>query len=247
MHPVLILLAAAFGAGTGLLVPRAAFRLAVPPNQPWRTECPTGHGLPRGLARGWLGLAICRQTDGCGRYGLATITAPIVTTLASALLAAAVGTRPELPVWLLLVPISTALAVVDWHVHRLPDAVTLPMAGATLTLLAAATLLPGHNGSFTTAALGALVLAAGFLLLVLIHPTGIGLGDAKLALSVGAVLGWYGWINLLAVTFLVSLIGALCGIALLVLRRVDRRTAMPLGPMMLLGALGGLLLGALSR
>ncbi|MGW2115469.1 prepilin peptidase, partial [Streptomyces zhihengii] len=48
--------AAVWGAATGLLVPRAAYRLSVEPEEDWRSACPRGHALT-GPAAGWLGLA----------------------------------------------------------------------------------------------------------------------------------------------------------------------------------------------
>ncbi|MGW1149921.1 prepilin peptidase [Streptomyces rubiginosohelvolus] len=58
MDAVLLALAAVWGAATGLLIPRAAYRFAVEPEEPWRTTCPAGHPLT-GPARGWLGPARC--------------------------------------------------------------------------------------------------------------------------------------------------------------------------------------------
>ncbi|MFI7323626.1 prepilin peptidase [Streptomyces rubiginosohelvolus] len=58
MDAVLLALAAVWGAATGLLIPRAAYRFAVEPDEPWRTACPAGHPLT-GPARGWLGPARC--------------------------------------------------------------------------------------------------------------------------------------------------------------------------------------------
>ncbi|MET7413127.1 A24 family peptidase [Streptomyces rubiginosohelvolus] len=58
MDAVLLALAAVWGAATGLLIPRAAYRFAVEPEEPWRTACPAGHPLT-GPARGWLGPARC--------------------------------------------------------------------------------------------------------------------------------------------------------------------------------------------
>ncbi|MFE6916579.1 prepilin peptidase [Streptomyces rubiginosohelvolus] len=58
MDAVLLALAAVWGAVTGLLIPRAAYRFAVEPEEPWRTACPAGHPLT-GPARGWLGPARC--------------------------------------------------------------------------------------------------------------------------------------------------------------------------------------------
>ncbi|MFQ6855814.1 A24 family peptidase [Streptomyces sp. 35M1] len=58
MDAALLALAAVWGAATGLLIPRAAYRFAVEPEEPWRTACPAGHPLT-GPARGWLGPARC--------------------------------------------------------------------------------------------------------------------------------------------------------------------------------------------
>ncbi|MFC5804437.1 prepilin peptidase [Streptomyces formicae] len=54
----LIVIAAAWGAGAGVLVPRAAYRLSVEPDEAWRDACPAGHSIS-GPARGWLGPARC--------------------------------------------------------------------------------------------------------------------------------------------------------------------------------------------
>ncbi|MFJ9884813.1 prepilin peptidase [Streptomyces sp. NPDC091287] len=58
MDAVLLALAAVWGAVTGLLIPRAAYRFAVEPEERWRTACPAGHPLT-GPVRGWLGPARC--------------------------------------------------------------------------------------------------------------------------------------------------------------------------------------------
>ncbi|MFJ8490979.1 prepilin peptidase [Streptomyces sp. NPDC094038] len=46
--------AALWGATTGTLLPRAAYRFSAPPGEPWRTTCPAGHPI-----RGWLGPTPC--------------------------------------------------------------------------------------------------------------------------------------------------------------------------------------------
>ncbi|MCL3995416.1 prepilin peptidase [Streptomyces lavenduligriseus] len=52
---LLALVAAVWGALTGLLLPRAAYRFSVPPGEPWRDRCPAGaHPV-----RGWLGATRC--------------------------------------------------------------------------------------------------------------------------------------------------------------------------------------------
>ncbi|MGW4230588.1 prepilin peptidase [Streptomyces sp. NPDC004980] len=265
MEATLIAVAALWGALAGTLLPRAAYRFSVEPEEPWRDACPAGHTLT-GPGRGWLGSTRCaacaaavpvlRGSTGHGpaaderesgrpRYAPA-VTAPVVTVLACAALAAATGLRPELAVWLLLTPVAVLLAVIDRRVHRLPDRLTLPLAGAAVLLLGGAALLPEHGGSWTAALLGGAALGGFYFLLFLINPNGMGFGDVKLALALGVALGWYGWAVLCAGGFAGFLFGALYGFGLILLRRAGRRTGIPFGPFMIAGALVGLLFGGLA-
>uniref|UniRef100_A0AAU2V400 A24 family peptidase n=1 Tax=Streptomyces sp. NBC_00003 TaxID=2903608 RepID=A0AAU2V400_9ACTN len=237
MNTTLTAVAAAWGAGAGFLLGRPRYRLSVEPGQPWRTACPSGHPLGR-----WPGPARCRACDGAPDHG-PPLTAMLVTTLVCAALAAATGPRPELAAWLLLAPFAVLLSLVDLAVRRLPDVLTLPLAGAAAVLLGLAALLPGHAGSWTTALLGGLALGGGYFVLFLINPAGMGFGDVKLALGLGLALGWYGWAVLMAGALLGLVLGAVYGIGLVVFRRASRTTAFPLGPFMIAGAFGGLLLG----
>ncbi|MFE3475160.1 prepilin peptidase [Streptomyces bacillaris] len=72
MYLALLAVAAVWGGATGWLIPRAAYRFAVEPEEPWRTTCPAGHPFT-GPFGGWLGPARCAP---CGsrartpvRYG----------------------------------------------------------------------------------------------------------------------------------------------------------------------------------
>ncbi|MEW1581627.1 prepilin peptidase [Streptomyces microflavus] len=58
MDLVLLAVAAVWGGVTGLLIPRAAYRFAVEPEEPWRTACPAGHAFTGPLG-GWLGPPRC--------------------------------------------------------------------------------------------------------------------------------------------------------------------------------------------
>ncbi|OEV29375.1 hypothetical protein AN219_16875 [Streptomyces nanshensis] len=265
--------AACYGAAVGSLVPRAVYRFAVPPEVPRHGRCPAGHPLT-GPAGGWLGTARCPEcAPSAGPYGpgaglFATTGALVCAGIAlftgarpelavwllavpMGLLLAAVdlrvtGARPELAVWLLAVPMGLLLAAVDLRVKRLPDVLTLPLAAATVALLGLAALLPQAGGSWTRALLGAAVLACGHFVLFLVNPRGMGFGDVKLALTLGAALGWYGWDVLFAGTFLSFLLAAGYGSALLLTKRAGRKSAIPFGPFMVLGTLGGILLGGLA-
>ncbi|MFE9443305.1 prepilin peptidase [Streptomyces sp. NPDC006602] len=256
----LIAVAAVWGAVAGALVPRLAYRFSVPSEEVWRERCPGGHPI-RGPVRGWLGWARCGECasevavgaeaetlvttkSAHGTYGPRTPVLALATALLCAGLAAATGTRPEIAVWLLLAPVGVLLAVVDFRVKRLPDVLTLPLAALSLVLLGLVALVPEHVGSWPTAALGALALGAGYFVLWLVNPGGMGFGDVKLALGTGAVLGWYGWGAVLLGTFAGFLLGALYGGALVLARRAGRRTTIPFGPFLIAGAYLGLLIGA---
>ena len=238
----LLITAALWGAATGLLGLRAAHRLSVEPEEPWRQDCPSGHTFGPG-PRGWLGPAHCAA---CVPAPGRAWTAPLVTGLGCTALAWAAGVRPELAVWLLLAPLLVLLATVDIRVHRLPDQLTLPLAVVTPLLLGVMALLPGHGGSWPIALLGGLTLGCAYLVLFLINPNGLGFGDVKLAVPLGVALGWYGWEVLFLGAFTGFLLGAVYGLGLVILRRANRKSAIPFGPFMICGATAGLLLGALA-
>ncbi|WP_331751714.1 A24 family peptidase (plasmid) [Streptomyces sp. NBC_00723] len=243
METLLIIAAAAlWGGGAGVLIPRLAYRFSVPPEEPWRSACPAGHPLT-GTGGGWLGRARCAAGDTFGPRALAVAFA---TAVVGVLLAAATGARPELVVWLLLVPAGVLLAAVDFTAHRLPDVLTLPLAAAAIVLLGVASLLPDAGGSWTSALLGSLILGGSYFVLFLLSK-GFGFGDVKLALVLGAVLGWYGWAVVLLGTFAGYLLGALYGIVLIVTGRGSRKTRIPFGPFLLAGAFAGVLLGSCTR
>jgi leader peptidase (prepilin peptidase)/N-methyltransferase len=58
----------------------------------------------------------------------------------------------------------------------------------------------------------------------------------KLLALLGLVLGWVGWGVLLAGIFLGLVVGSLVSVVLLLTRRAGWRTALPLGPPLLTGA-----------
>lgn len=236
----LILGAAGYGTAVGALLPRSVYRFAVGREQPRPTRCPSGHPLP-GSPGGWLGparCASCRSEAGTdAAYGPRAGRTALTSALVCTALAAAVGARPELAVWLLIAPFALLLAVVDIRVRRLPDALTLPLAAATAALLGVASILPGAGGSWVRALLGGVVLAGSYFVLFLIHPRGFGFGDVKLALTAGVALGWYGWQAVFAGAFLGFLLHAAWGVTLILAGRAGRKTALPFGPFMVFGAL----------
>ena len=131
---------------------------------------------------------------------------------------------------------GAALGVVDARTHRLPNALLFPTAATAGGLLVLAAVAGGDLAALLRAAVGAAALGLGYLLLHLLDRSGLGLGDVKLAVLLGAASAWYGWGTLAAAALLPFLVGGLVAVALLVARRANRRTALAFGPYMLVGA-----------
>jgi leader peptidase (prepilin peptidase) / N-methyltransferase len=148
-------------------------------------------------------------------------------------IAGTMGPRPELVAFAWLAVLCVALATIDLIVYRLPDRLTLPAYPVLATLLAGAALVNSEPGRFLRAVLAGAALAVGYLVLALIRPGDLGLGDVKLAGPLGMVLGWVGWQPVLLAPVLSFVLCGLVGAVLLAVRRADARTALPLGPFMI--------------
>ncbi|MBQ0905759.1 A24 family peptidase [Micromonospora sp. U21] len=230
----------------GPLLRWAVLRHAVPSG----TASPTGCeacGAPVGLTRPWPALGPAGRCGRCrARVGPppGTVELAALAGLGAVVLLALVGppggALPALAWWL---GWTVPAVFVDLAVHRLPDRLTLPAAAGTWLLLGAAALGDPEPGPWlraVTAGAGLAVLFAGSTLLL--GRRGFGLGDAKLVLSVGALLGWYGWPVLLLGLLLAFGLSALVSLGLLTARRVRWTTHLPFGPFLLLGTVGALLL-----
>ncbi len=136
---------------------------------------------------------------------------------------------------------GVALAVTDAVARRLPDPLTGAAYAGVLALLLAAAAAGDRWGQLGRAAAGGAVLAGCFLVLALAGPGAVGLGDVKLAASIGTALAWVGWGPLVAGTAAGLVLAALYGGVLLALRRATLRQQIPYGPFLLAGALTGII------
>jgi leader peptidase (prepilin peptidase)/N-methyltransferase len=154
-----------------------------------------------------------------------------------------VGVRWALPAFLYLVAIGVALTLIDLDTRRLPNAIVLPSYLVGGALLAVASIVEGEPAALLRALVGMAALFAFYLVLVLVHPAGMGFGDVKLAGVLGMYLGWVGWGALVVGGFAAFLLGGVYGIALLASRRAGRKSKVPFGPWMILGAVVGVVAG----
>ncbi len=142
---------------------------------------------------------------------------------------------------LLLVWMLVVLAFIDLDTTLLPDSLTLPLVWLGL--------LFNMNGVFVPLADAVIGAMAGYLILWSVYwlfklvtgKDGMGYGDFKLLAAIGAWLGW----QMLPVTLLLSsVVGALIGVAMIVLVKHDRRVPIPFGPYLAGGGLVALFFGA---
>lgn len=141
-----------------------------------------------------------------------------------------------LPALLFLAAISIALTAIDLEHFRLPDAITFPSYPVALVLLAVPALLSGESERLVRAVICGVALFAFYALLWIVYPAGMGLGDVKLAGILGMYLGWFGYGQAVVGGFAAFLLGGVVGIGLIALRRADRKTNIPFGPYMIVGA-----------
>jgi leader peptidase (prepilin peptidase)/N-methyltransferase len=224
---VAVLLAALLGLAVGHLVNRAAGRFPWPePKRSWsrRGDTPSASRVSPPQLHDRVGVAV---------------RAPVVevgTALLFALAALRFGLSAELPAFLFLAAAGVLLAVIDLQHHLLPNRIVLPSIGIGAVLLLLAAVAAGEGEALVRAVLGAVVLFGVFLVLALISPSGLGMGDVKLAALIGLYLGWIGWSALVAGAAGGFVIQAVVALALLAGRRIGLRGELPFGPAMLLGA-----------
>ena len=209
-----------------------------------RSACPhcgtaiaARHNVP---LLGWLWLR--GRCHACGaaispRYPLVEL----ITASLFALAAWRFGAAQQGLAIMLCCAFLVALAFIDADTMLLPDDLTLPLMWLGLLLN-----LNHYLAPLPDAVLGA---AAGYVALWLIYwgfklatgKEGMGYGDFKLMAALGA---WLGWQALPFVLLSASALGAIVGIALVLLRRQERDQPIPFGPYLAVAGIMALLFGA---
>lgn len=156
----------------------------------------------------------------------------------------AVGWTGALVVLCFLVPVGVVLAVVDWRTTLLPTWVIAPSYAVVLALVLVAAALDRDGHAAIRSGFGWLVWGGLFFVLWFVHPRGMGYGDVRLSGLLGLALGYVGWPACVIGLWLAFVLGGVGGLLLSLLRIVERKR-FPFGPFMLVGAVAGLVAGAL--
>ncbi|WP_027661517.1 prepilin peptidase [Salinispora fenicalii] len=221
----------------------AAVRHSVPVGVTTRLGC-DACGAPISLTQAGPAIGPRARCGGCGaRVGPPPGTVEVAALAAALMLLLAGGPVIELVAAAWWLGWAVPLAFVDAAVHRLPDRLTGPATLGTWLLFGlAATLDTGYAPWLraTAAGLGLGLLFATSTLLL--GRRGFGLGDAKLAVGVGLLLGWHGWPFLVLGLLLAFTLAAVTALALLATGRARWSSHLPFGPFLLLATPATLLL-----
>ncbi|MGP5071928.1 prepilin peptidase [Arthrobacter rhombi] len=141
---------------------------------------------------------------------------------------------------LLFVINGARLTWIDARTHLLPNRIILPWYVFALVLLGAALLLAGDGAGLLRTFLGGAILFSFYLLLHMVQPRGMGLGDVKLAGIMGLYLGYLSWSHLLWGTVATFLLGGLASLVFIILRRAGLKTSLAFDPYLVIGTLAAL-------
>ena len=192
---------------------------------------------PKQTHRGVLRIAFEAVDD----YGVAEIALELATAALFAGAAAAFDRPYVAAVMAAFLAVLLALALIDARHRILPNRIVYP-AIVGFALLVAAGALAGEGFDLAGAAVGFLGYGGGLLLVAIVSPRGMGMGDVKLAALIGLVVGSLGAGRVLVAAGVGILLGGLVAVGALLAGR-GRRQAIPFGPFLAAGAAAAVLAG----
>lgn len=127
-----------------------------------------------------------------------------------------------------------ALSAIDAAEQRLPNQITLPLAAVALGAVTVSAILRAD----VMTAVGSIVTGLAFAVVLL--ALRFGMGDVKLALTVGMVAGWLGRAAVVATIMAGASAGAAVALVLIVVHR-QRRLTFGFGPALAIGSVVGMM------
>lgn len=132
------------------------------------------------------------------------------------------------------------LAVIDQDTHRLPDRLTKPLYPLLALALLVTAAVEGDWPGYVRALVGGLLAFLLYLLLAVVGRGALGWGDVKLAGILGMALGWVSWTAVLYGALAGLFLATGFALVLVLARRLTRKDFIPLGPFLIIGAVGTL-------
>ena len=143
--------------------------------------------------------------------------------------------------WISLSIFGLPLFLIDVKLHRLPDLLTGALFFASALIIICSAFAHHHFNRLVPSFVGALALATYYFAIVVVSRGGMGMGDVKLSASVGLISGYFGLHAVLVSSYTAFALGSLIGVALIVLGKAGRKTAIPFGPFIIVGQMISLL------
>jgi len=178
-----------------------------------------------------------RRCAGLPAHAQRTLGPVVVTALAVVLACTAVGQlRPAVVVFVLLAVVAPHLFTADLQQRRLPAALTRPVIVLSVLVLGVDAAVMADPWPTVHALLAGLAGRVVFTALRMLSRGGMGRGDITLSRLLGLQLGWLSPGTAVLGLLLGFVLAAAALTPKLLTRRLGRRTKVPFGPFMLLGA-----------
>ncbi|WP_139005766.1 prepilin peptidase [Arthrobacter crystallopoietes] len=190
-----------------------------------------------GAISGWFVFPLARREDRTSLPDLWRLPLSAVAALLGGLTGWIFGVAPVLPAFLYLAVLGVLLGAIDVRHKLLPNRLVLPFLLGALGLLGIASFISGAWLQLLGGVAGGTAMFGFYLVMALIKPGGIGMGDVKLAAVVGLYAGYLGlnaWLLVLVGAFLLN---AVAIVVLMLARVLDRKSEIPFGPSMIAATL----------
>ena len=247
MEPLLVAFAAVLGLVLGSFanVPIHRWPAGGTVTTPRRSACPACGTTIRARDNvpvvSWLVLG-----GRCRSCGVAISPRYLVVEVVTGVLFAAVtwvwGLDPLLPALLVLTWSLVVATAIDLEHRIIPNRLTLRLPLVLLPLVVLAAVMDGawtdlRRGVIAGLAIPAAMFALSELFRLLRGQVGLGMGDIKLAISLGLVLGYLGGLDLVVWAYATILSAVVIAVALLVTGRAGLASRIPFGPYLALGTM----------
>jgi leader peptidase (prepilin peptidase)/N-methyltransferase len=171
------------------------------------------------------------------------VAGSVATALLFGAMAWRFGWSWVLPAFLFLCAAGLVLSRVDLQHKLLPNRMVVPTLGIGLLLLLLDAATNQRWGNLLVAVIGCAASFVIYLILALISPRGMGMGDVKLSAPLGLYLGYLSIGHLILGIALGFVVGAVASVALVTGGIAGRKTSVPFGPSMFLGCVVAVLWG----
>ncbi len=220
-------------------------------NRPSRSACPACGAPIRARDNipvvSWLALrGRCRDcsTPISPRY----LVVEVATGALFAAVAAEWGLDPLLPALLVFTWALVVATAIDLEHRIIPNRLTYPLPGVLLVLVVGAVAIDGHwtdlrRGLIAMVAVPGVMLALSEAFRLLRGKVGIGMGDIKLAVSLGLVVGTLGGLHLVVFAYGTIISAGVIAIVLVVAGQATTASRIPFGPYLAVGAMLTVLAG----